>query len=386
MKEKINILHSFPVWLPQTQTWMYNQVKFLPDTTNNHIVCEQTTNLEQFNVPNIHSLSAQPVLRRMYDIGLRQLKLRNHTGFLVNMCLKYHGDILHSHFGSIGWADIYAAKKAGIKHVVTFYGQEITRFPRQDARWYKHYKQLFAHIDRVLCEGPFMRKSIIELGCPPEKALVQHLGVEVDKIDFKPRVWEKGSPLKVLIAASFREKKGIPYAIEALGSIDKDIPLEITIIGDAGDDASENDEKNKIQKFIKNYQLTDKVRLLGFQPYDVLFKEAYNHHIFLSPSVTASDGDTEGGAPVTLIDMIATGMPIISTQHCDIPNVIDHKKTGLLAKERDPEGLKTHLLWLINHSEKWEEMVTAGRDKMEQDFNANVQGNKLANIYQNCID
>ena len=382
MKQPLNILHSVPVWLPQTQTWMYNQVNFLPDTINNHIVCEQTTNLEQFKVPNIHSLSDQPVFQRICDIGLRQLKLRNHTGFLVNMCLKHHGNVLHSHFGSIGWADIYAAKKAGIKHVVTFYGQEITRFPRQDARWYKRYRQLFSHIDKVLCEGPFMRESIINLGCPPEKALVQHLGVEMNNIHFKPRVWKKGSPLKVLIAASFREKKGIPYAIEALGSIDKDISLEITIIGDAGDDASAIDEKNKILKAITNYQLTDKVKLMGFQPYDVLFKEAYNNHIFLSPSIKASDGDTEGGAPVTLIDMIATGMPIISTQHCDIPNVIDHKKTGLLAEERDPDGLKAHLMWLINHPEKWEEMVTTGRKKMEIEFNAHEQGKRLAKIYE----
>ena len=73
---------------------------------------------------------------------------------------------------------------------------------------------------------------------------------------------------------------------------------------------------------IEKHKLQSKIRMLGFQPYSVLLEEAYTHHIFLSPSVTASDGDTEGGAPVTLIEMLATGMPIVSTTHCDIPEII----------------------------------------------------------------
>jgi len=75
--------------------------------------------------------------------------------------------------------------------------------------------------------------------------------------------------------------------------------------------------------------------MLGFQPHAILFEEAYKNHIFLSPSVTALDGDTEGGAPVTIIEMAATGMPIISTKHCDIPEVIKDGVTGFLANERD---------------------------------------------------
>ena len=90
---------------------------------------------------------------------------------------------------------------------------------------------------------------------------------------------------------------------------------------------------------IEKYNLRSKVRLLGYQPFSVMLEEAYGHHIFLSPSVTASDGDTEGGAPVGIIEMTASGMPVISTTHCDIPEVIQNGVTGLLAEERDVEGL-----------------------------------------------
>jgi len=94
------------------------------------------------------------------------------------------------------------------------------------------------------------------------------------------------------------------------------------------------------------------VRMLGYQSYKMLFEEVYMHHIFLSPSVTAKDGDAEGGAPVTIIEMAASEIPIISTKHCDIPGVILDGKTGLLAEKRDVDGLYERLLWLVSNAEK----------------------------------
>lgn len=141
-------------------------------------------------------------------------------------------------------------------------------------------------------------------------------------------------------------------------------------------------EKEKILATIDKHQLREKVRLLGYQPYCVFFEEAYKHHIFLSPSITASDGDTEGGAPVSIIEMAATGMPIVSTTHCDIPEVIKQGITGLLAPERDVAGLVNHLRWYINHPTQWAKLLDAGRKHIETEYDARTQGQKLAAIYQ----
>ena len=110
--------------------------------------------------------------------------------------------------------------------------------------------------------------------------------------------------------------------------------------------------------------------------------EAYKHHLFLSPSVTASDGDTEGGAPVSLIEMSASGMMVVSTTHCDIPEVILHKSTGLLAPERNVEMLVDHLKWLINQPGQWETMLLAGRAHTMDQYDARQQGRQLAMHYQ----
>lgn len=381
------MLHSASVWLPQTQTWIYNQVRYLPAEVESHIVCETTQNLDQFHLPNIHSLSAAPRWRYCWEKGRRKLGIRNPLAFLVDQVRRHRPpQVLHSHFGEVGWGNREVAEQEGLKHVVTFYGSDINYLPSLDQHWRGRYRALFERVDRVLCEGPHLARTVVSFGCPTEKVRVHHLGVRVDEIAFRPRVWSRAEPLRVLIAASFREKKGIPYALEALGRVQDEVSMEITIIGDANSEPRNQIERKVILDSIKKHNLQSRVRLLGYQPYAVLCEEAYRNHIFLSPSVTARDGDAEGGAPVAILEMVATGMPVVSTKHCDIPEVIDHGRTGLLAEERDVEGLVCHLRWLIDHPEQWDRLVEAGRKLVESEFNCVLQGKRLRAIYQEELE
>ena len=162
--------------------------------------------------------------------------------------------------------------------------------------------------------------------------------------------------------------------------------MNVTIIGDSNGTKAAEQEKKKIFDIVNKYKLQPYIRFLGYQPHSVLIKEAYKHHVFLTPSVTSSDGDTEGGAPVTILEMMATGMPVISTTHCDIPQIITHGETGLLAEERDVEGLVTNLQWLLDNYEQWALMTGKGRQHIETNFDASTQAHKLAEIYQQvCI-
>ena len=76
------VIHSLPRWLPQTQTWVYNQVKQLQQLgVDAHVVCERTENLDQFAVANIHSMENQPLLRQIWERRLRKLGIRHHLNF-----------------------------------------------------------------------------------------------------------------------------------------------------------------------------------------------------------------------------------------------------------------------------------------------------------------
>jgi colanic acid/amylovoran biosynthesis glycosyltransferase len=214
---------------------------------------------------------------------------------------------------------------------------------------------------------------------------VHHLGVRVDEIRFSPRHWSQHETLRVLIAASFREKKGIPDALEAVAQLRREVPLEVTLVGDAGPDASSEREKRRIMDTITRLNLEPVVRLLGYQRRAVLHDHAYAHHVFLSPSVTAASGDTEGGIPVGIIEMAATGMPVVSTRHCDIPEVLGAGQGHLLAEEHDVPGLVDRLRWLTAHPDGWTGPATATRRHIEAEYDAKAQGPRLARIYREVL-
>lgn len=383
--ESMAVVHAVPgSWLEQTQTWLYEQVSALPTEIENHIVCPRIQNHDQFELPNIHAECEEPASRRILDRLARKLRVRHHSRLLDSVARETGASVLHSHFGSTGWENLSVARNAGLKHVVTFYGLDVNYLPRHG--WAKRYDRLFDEIDLVLCEGPHMASCIVKLGCEARKVRVHHLGVNLQAIDFMPRRWIGDEPLRFLMAASFREKKGLPYAVEALGRIEEFCPIEVTIIGDATSSSDSQAEKRRILQALASTGLDSKVRMLGFQSFGRLLNEAAEHHVFLSPSVTARSGDTEGGAPVCLIEMLACGMNIVSTRHCDIPEIIHHGQTGWLADERDVDGLVECVRQMIDVRDKWADMQKCGRAHVEYEFNSSLQARHLASIYQELVN
>ncbi|MDD5035060.1 MAG: glycosyltransferase [Methylococcaceae bacterium] len=380
---KLSVVHYSPVWLEITQTWLYNQLKYLPADIDNHIVCRSTRNLKQFALDNIHCLKRDSRAHYFFSKALWALGFRRYNGFMEKWVDALKPDVIHSHFGNNGWMNLEIAKSRDLAHVVTFYGQDVSMLPKKDPAWLERYRQLFdAGNTRFLCEGSHMAQCLVKMGCDPDQVKLHRLGVETDRIAYQPRQWRRDEVFKVLIAGSFREKKGIPYALEALAKLKDDLPLQITVIGDAGSQA----EKARILEVIERHGLGEKIRLLGYQPHPVFFAEAYAHHLFLSPSVTAASGDTEGGAPVSIIEMAAAGMPIVSSFHCDIPELIRHGETGWLAPERDVDAIVACIRHWLERPEDWRKMLDAGRRHIETEYDVIRQSAKLAGHYRELAD
>jgi colanic acid/amylovoran biosynthesis glycosyltransferase len=219
------------------------------------------------------------------------------------------------------------------------------------------------------------------LGCPPAKLTVHPLGIDLTAIPFVPRRPTAGQPLRLLVAATFVEKKGVPLAIAAVaravaeGAGD----LRLTVIGDARPEPRSRREKELVLAAAAG--AGPRVELVGYCSHERMLEIAAGHQIFLAPSVTANDGDTEGGAPVALIEMAASGMAIVSTSHCDIPQVVRHGETGWLATERNLESLVAGIRWWIEAGSDWQPRLAASRALVESRFDAVAQGRSLARLY-----
>jgi colanic acid/amylovoran biosynthesis glycosyltransferase len=282
--------------------------------------------------------------------------------------------VLHAHFGYTGHQVLGVKRLARLPLVTSFYGEDASRLP-SDPAWRARYAELFARGELFLAEGPVMRQRLVALGCPPQKIAVQPIAIPVDRYPFRERRRRPGEPVHLLFCASLREKKGLLYALEALARVRIDHPaVRLRIAGEGPEHAA-------ALAAIERLDLGDAVELLGAISHEQFVKELEAADLFVQPSVTARDGDTEGGAPTTLLEAQACGLPILSTRHADIPNVVGHQESGLLAPERDAEALARHLELLIEEPERWPAMGRAGRARVERFHDAPRQIERLERLY-----
>jgi colanic acid/amylovoran biosynthesis glycosyltransferase len=224
-----------------------------------------------------------------------------------------------------------------------------------------------------------MASELEKLGCPREKIKVFHLGTDVSGIKFKERNIKKGDPINLLFVATLTEKKGCEYLIRAYAKVvDKNPNLNLKIIG-------QGELKTQLIDLAKDLSVYDKITFENYIPYSKFIEELGNADIFISPSVTAANGNTEGGAPVSLIDAQAAGLAIISSFHADIPEVVINEQTGLLANERDTDKIAEHILYFANNPEEIAAFGRRGRKHVEEEYNITYQGQKLSKIYTDTI-
>ncbi|MBK8232511.1 MAG: glycosyltransferase [Candidatus Eisenbacteria bacterium] len=288
-------------------------------------------------------------------------------------------DLIHAHLGWEGARTVMTATEPKRPFVVSFYGRDAGMLPRS-AYWRALYTRLWKHADRFIAEGPFMGETLVKIGAPADRIRVVHLGIPLEQFRFAERSVPPGNaPIIGLIAASFREKKGIPFALQAFARIARRHPrVRLRIIGDGP-------QRAQIEQLARGPELAGRVDLLGYQPPAVYRAELERAHFFMAPSVTAADGDSEGGAPVCLLEAQAVGLPVVATVHCDIPEVTRENQSAFLAPERNVEALALRLDDLLSDPARWPRMGRAGRAHIEEEFDIVRQVERMNEVYRELL-
>lgn len=372
------VAHLTNEYLPLTQTWLYHNQIINLKRYKPIVIAQSTMNLDKFPVPDIYSSQKHSFISRIIDRISGKPADSYPTRYFENIIKENNAELLHAHFGTEGVRYLKLKNNLNLPMITTFYGQDVSMIPRIPY-WKKQYIQLFQKEELFLAEGNNMKKELIKLGCPENKIVVQHLGVDLNKFKFTPRMLPEDGNIIILIAGSFREKKGIPYAIESFAKVKQNHPdIQLRILGDGS-------LRNQIETLIKELNIQKSVILLGYQSHEVFMNEIQNAHLFMLPSITAQNGDTEGGAPVSIIEAQATGLPVISSYHADIPEVVVDGKSALLAPERDVEILAKHLEYLVEHPDVWGRMGRTGREHVEKEYDVMAQVGKLEIIYDSLV-
>ena len=287
--------------------------------------------------------------------------------------------LIHAHFAPQGFFALKWRGKFRIPIITNFYGYDVSELPR-DPQWAERYQVLFKEGDLFLVEGAFMRSRLLALGCPEHKVEIQRIAIPLDKIQFVPRRAKNGNEKVIFIfSGRFVEKKGLMYALQALDEVCKRHKnFEFRIIGDGP-------LRPQIEGYLKGSQLSEHVQLLGFLNYSDYLIEMQKADIFIHPSVLTESGDSEGGAPTTILEAQAMGMPIVSTYHADIPNVVVPGKSALLSNERDIQQLADNIRILLENPDQWAEMGRAGRNFVEQHHDINKELINLEAKYKDLL-
>jgi len=372
------VAHLVTPYLFLTGSWVHAQLVHNP-RYRAVVMTQKTENLELFPQEPIHDftqergrLSFVPFLFSKYILG------RFPAGPYLRAIQEEGPVLLHAHFGWDGARLVHLRRRLRLPFITSFYGRDASMLPRK-AYWRRLYKSLFHEGDLFLAEGPFMGETLRRLGCPAEKIRVIHLGIDLTRIEFKERCIRAQEGVTGLIAASFREKKGIEYALEAVARIHPGWPgLRLRIVGDGP-------LRSHIERRISRPDLEGRVTLLGYQGFPAYIEELERADFLLAPSVTAADGDTEGGAPVCLLEAQAAGLPILATTHCDIPEVTVPEGSAFLSPERDVDALAANLERLLMSPQRWPEMGRKGRAHVESQFNIRRQAERMADLYDELL-
>jgi colanic acid/amylovoran biosynthesis glycosyltransferase len=250
-----------------------------------------------------------------------------------------------------------------------FHAVDVTRYVSQTGR--DVYARLFRTGDLFLPISERWKQLLIELGCPKDRIMVHHMGIDCTRFAFQPRRLSPDGVIRILSIARLVEKKGIEYAIRAVAQLMRDgVALQYSIVGDGP-------LREKLAALAAECGAS--IRFLGSQPQDQIRELLNRAHVFLAPSVTAADGDQEG-IPVSIMEAMAVGLPVVSTWHSGIPELVTHGVSGWLVPERDIEALTANLRQVASRPDSWATMGAAGRTIVERDYNVSILNARLAQL------
>jgi len=407
------VAHLVTPYLFSTGSWVHSQLRFTTEFRP-IVLTQMTQNLEIFPHDEIHDLgpfgqaasAARSAWSRATWNAHRLLLGEYPLGPYRRVLEARSVRLIHAHLGWEGARTARLARAPRRPFVVSFYGRDGGKLARHPY-WRVLYRRLFRLADRVIVEGPFMARTLERIGAPADRIRVVHLGIPLEQFPFvqrqPPATAGQGTAVHAgaagqharleeasahggsdgevigLIAASFREKKGIIYGLEAVARVAREFPrLRLRIIGDGP-------LRSEIERRAAQADLAGRVDLLGYLAYPQYRLELARAHFFLAPSCTARDGDAEGGAPVCLLEAQASGLPVVSTTHCDIPEVTRPGESALLAPERDANALASLLQQLLRQPERWRAMGEAGRRHVEAEFDIRRQVERMGEVYRELL-
>jgi len=383
--------YNIPIYIENylsiSMTFIYRQLKPIDIGEKIILNSSKPENLDIFPFPQIYSKSKnifELLTLKFYEKALRDKFFFSYYRVLSFSQKRYFSRIIdnldikfiHAHFGT-GALEIYKiAKKYNKKLLISFHGFDASSLLKSKA--YRNNLKKFFNSTYVIVPSAFMKERLEkEVGIPKQFYII-HYGIPLEFFDYveKKEVNEKvrdNEKVVFLQISNFVEKKGHFYTVEAFAKLFKKYKNIQLVLGGDGP------TRGKVEKQVKSLEIESAVKFLGKvgqSQVKTLFSKA---DVFLHHSITAKNGDQEG-IPNVIMEAMATGLPVISTIHAGIPELITDAVNGYLVQEKDIGGYVEKMKYVLLNSQK--SIMINARQTIESEFNLETQLKKLNKIYE----
>lgn len=240
-------------------------------------------------------------------------------------------DIIHCQFATLGMVAVQL-RALGLLH-----GQIVTSVRGHDMNRLLHAtrerrEQLFDEGDLFLPVCDYFRDRLIAVGCDPQKVVVHRTGIDIARVRAATAGVSRSAEKIVIFVGRLTEKKGPHVAIEAIDQVRRAQPdVILEIVGDGP-------LRPRLEQMVRACQLTNHVRFAGRLPYDQTLRRIARATVLILPCQTAADG-CEEGIPNVLKETMLLSVPVVTTHHAGIPELVTHGVTGYLAEPGDAQSM-----------------------------------------------
>ncbi len=283
-------------------------------------------------------------------------------------------DVILCEYGPSGVELMPIAKHLNVPLVVHFHGYDAYRDDILNS-YGKNYLDLFEAASAVIVVSKQMRQQLVRLGCQESKLHYLPYGVDLDL--FKPNNLPK-KEIVFVACGRLVQKKSPASTIKAFAKVLGEFPAaKLVMIGDG-------ELLEDCITLAKNLGLSNSVSFKGqMNPMGVakFFSESF---AFVQHSVTTPENDSEG-TPLTILESGACGLPVISTKHGGIPDIIIQGETGFLVDENDIDGMAEKMLLLIRNRELAISMGKRATEHIRANYNLDDSINDLEKILKSVV-
>ena len=256
--------------------------------------------------------SVTALLPTFVGVRMRRKFLRptSETETLTSFFQDQEIDVVLAHYGTQASCLVASCKAAGVALVPHFHGFDMSVHSVLEDHT-SAYKDMFRYCHRLIAVSQRMKHDMIDFGCAPDRIRVVYYSPHPTFFDVTPAYRSNN----LVMAGRLTDKKAPHLTLLAFAKAAEKFPnLRLRVIGDG-------DLRSVCRDLIDTLGISCKVDMLGAGDRNLIQQEFGNAFAFLQHSVRAFNGDCEG-TPVAILEAGASGLPVVSTKHAGIPDVI----------------------------------------------------------------